>query len=168
MSQSPTRLLAIDPGERVGWATAEYVPETEDIGPDRAGFFLLDHGIHSLQPFALKLGKSIDRYDIVIYETWRLAAGVAKKMVGSDMPTCQLIGMIRYLGWASDIELVDQSPSKKKTADKTAEGVFKELIEREPSVHDDAHDIDAVRHLWYWYWNKYVKEALSGKQARSI
>lgn len=155
MATTPLRVLAIDPGERVGWARGLASPDELQLE---------DHGIAELKPFAVKLGSAISEYDVVIYETWRLFAGEAKKMVGSDMPTSQLVGMIRLLAWLHNPTLVAQSPNIKKTADKSAQGVFKELIESEPGTHDDAHDIDAIRHLWYWYRKNYIlKEAADGK-----
>lgn len=155
MATKPLRVLAIDPGEKVGWARGTV---SSDLSLD-------DHGIADLKPFALKLGTAIEDYDVVIYETWRLYAGHAKKMIGNDMQTSQLVGMIRFLAWQNpQVKLVGQSASIKETADKTAQGDFLTLIESEPSKHDDAHDIDAIRHLWYWYWkNHIVKEATNAK-----
>jgi len=153
---SPKRLIAIDPGERVGWAT----------GVLADGIIELDtHGISELKPFAIKLGERIADYDTVIYETYRLSA-VGAKQIGDDLQTSQLIGMIRYLAWTSGTKLVAQSPKIKTTADKVAKGDFKRLIEAEPGTHDDAHDIDAIRHLAYYGWKQQVKEAARGKQAR--
>ncbi len=150
-----TKLLAIDPGELVGWATGHV---------DSEGALVLDnHGINGLKPFAIKLGESIGNYDLVIYETFRLAATHAKKLVGNDMQTSQLIGMIRYLAWVNGVKITGQSPKIKSTADKVATGDFKSLIESEPSKHDDAHDIDAIRHMAYWHFKQQAKEGTLGK-----
>lgn len=155
---TPLKVLAIDPGEKVGWARVTASP---------GSFSLEDHGIADLKPFAIKLHESVPNYDVLIYETWRLYAGQAKKMIGNDMQTSQLVGMIRLAAWLNPgVKLVGQSASIKETADKTAKVMCPEvsdLLDREPSKHDDAHDMDAVRHSWYWYWNKYVKEATRGK-----
>lgn len=153
------KVIAIDPGERVGWATAEYVAPSPELGADREGLFLVNHGISLLKPFALKLAEVIPNYDIVIYEKFVLYAGEkGRSQVGSEIPTAQLVGMIRLLAWLNDKKLVSQGATVKKTADKTAQGVFKELIESESKTHDDAHDIDAIRHVWYWYWKQEVSD----------
>lgn len=150
---SPLRILAIDPGEKVGWARGLLATDLS----------LEDHGIADLKPFAMKLGEAITNYDVIVYETWRLYAGFAKKMVGNDMQTSQLIGIIRYLAWANPgIKLVGQAATIKKTANKTAQGDFLALIESEPGKHDDAHDIDAIRHLWHWHWKRLMKETTNG------
>jgi hypothetical protein len=150
------RVLAIDPGEKVGWATGLVYLDTPSIE-------LIDHGIHDLKPFAMRLVEAVGDYDVVIYETWRLYAGAAKHMIGDDMQTSQLVGMIRLAAWLNPgTKLVSQSAAIKRTADKTAQDKFREQIENEPGTHDDAHDIDAVRHLWYWFWKNFIKEAANG------
>lgn len=152
-------VIVIDPGERVGWATAERVTDPA-LGADRNGLFLVNHGISLLKPFALKLGESIHKYDVVIYEKFVLFSGErGRSQVGGEIPTAQLVGMIRLLAWQHDKKLVSQSVQVKKTADKVASGVFKELIEGESKTHDDAHDIDAIRHLVYWDWKQEVSDA---------
>lgn len=148
------RLLAIDPGELVGWAN----------GTAHPGLLELDgHGITPAKEFMLKLGKVIEDYDLVIYENFRLIKNRLRD--GDALLTPQIVGMIRYLGWISNVTLVKQSPTIKGTADKAATGIFKDLIERESSVHDDAHDIDAIRHLYYYWWKQIMdpKEASHGK-----
>lgn len=152
------RLLAIDPGELVGWA----VGSTAQTGELQLGF----HGITPLKEFAVKLADAFDHYDVVIYETYRLIR--AKNREGSEMPTSQLIGMIRLLGWLHpEVKLVRQTPNNKNSINKVIASSdhtkFKELIARESGTHDDAHDIDAIRHLYYYWWKQHVKELTNGK-----
>lgn len=145
-------VIAIDPGERVGWCTAEYTPGS--------GAVLKKHGISSLKQFALTFEQRCELYDVVIYEKFVLFKGDrGRAQEGSEMPTSQLIGMIRLTAWVNDKKLVSQAPIKKKTADKVATGEFKKLIDGETGAHDDNHDIDAVRHLAYWVWKQEVKDA---------
>jgi len=156
------KVIAIDPGERVGWVTAEYVPSSPELGPDREGLFLVNHGISQLKPFAERFYTAVTDYDVVIYEKYVLFGGErGRAQEGSELPTAQLVGMIRLCAWMNDTKLVSQAPTIKKTADKVAQGVFKELIQGESKTHDDAHDIDAIRHLVYWHFKQEVKD---GKQ----
>lgn len=134
-------VLAIDPGERVGWATGE-VDE---------GLEVADHGVAPLRDFAIKLGESVSKYDVVIYETWRLRADVARKMVGNDFQPSQLIGIIRYLGWITPgVKLVSQGPQIKRTALKT----MPIQIHRRMHLSSEQHDQDALMHLWYYAWKQ--------------
>lgn len=149
------RVLAIDPGERVGWARGIVSPDS---------LLIEDHGISGLKPFAVKLHEVIADYDAVIYETFRLTPKGARTSIGSDLPTLQLVGMIRCAAWLNpEVKLIAQDPAIKKTADKTAKDEALRLIEAEPGTHDDAHDIDAVRHLSYWFWKQQMKEVQRAK-----
>lgn len=143
------KVLALDPGEKVGWARA-------DIAPDLT-FTDLQHGITPLKDMAIATGKAMHNYDAVVMETWRLFPDQAKKMVGSDMQSSQFVGMIRYQVWANPpIRLYMQGPGVMKTAEKTAPEWLKEILANEPRNHDDAHNCSALLHLWHWAWNKYV------------
>lgn len=148
------KVLAIDPGERVGWAVGEV--GCLDVGDDPAvgqHLSVLTHGITALKPFALKLFEAIAGYDVVVYETYRISANHVKHHIGSDVPTLQLIGMIRAAAWLHPaVKIVGQGPAIKKTADKTMPADLAERIAALPAAHDDSHDGDALRHLWHWHW----------------
>lgn len=147
------KVIAIDPGERTGWARATVVDGV--IGEPV-------HGVSALQDFALKLGQVISDYDVVIYETWRLYPHMARKMIGNDMQPSQLVGIIRYLGWTNPgVKLVSQGANIKDYADKTMPEPWQERM----AVASEEHDQDALRHLWYWYWRAFVVEDSHGKQA---
>src|SRR4051812_11884394 len=71
LSPEPLHVIALDPGERVGWARARVNPDgTWDD---------MTHGITALKDMALALHKNVTKYDVVIYETWRLRADEARK-----------------------------------------------------------------------------------------
>jgi hypothetical protein len=146
------RVLVIDPGERVGWAV---------VTIDEQGMSVLRHGITGLKDFAVKLDTSFHRYDTVVYETYRIAAEKLKQHVGSDVPTLQLIGMIRLLSWRHpEVKLVGQGPLLKNTGRKYAAvhlPAVQELLDRLPKTHDDAHDGDAVLHAAAYYFKTRVK-----------
>ena len=91
------RVLALDPGDKVGWARADVA--------DDGTWTNLRHGITPLKPMALSVHKSLcppwtggewDRtvpsYDVVVCERWALYPHMAKYMIGSEIPSAQFIG----------------------------------------------------------------------------
>lgn len=140
-------VLAIDPGEKVGWARGTI--SLRDYSIDVTG-----HGINTMQPFAVALGERFNEYDAVVYETWRLHPHHAKHLIGDPMLTSQLIGVIRYLSWLHpDTKLASQGPNCMATGEKAAPDNVKEILERMPKAHDDSHDGSALRHLSYYAFN---------------
>ncbi len=143
------RVLAIDPGERVGWAHGKVV------GDDRLE--ITGHGISHLKDFALKLHEVTPEYDVIVFETFRLRATAAKKLIGNDFQTSQLIGAIRLCAWLHpQVKLVGQGPNVKATALKTCNAEIRDVLDGLPQAHDDAHDGDALLHLWHFYWERFV------------
>lgn len=140
------RTIAIDPGERVGWATADMT--SIDVG-------ITGQGVTPLKDFALKFGEVIGDYDVVVYEAWRLYPAAAKSMIGNDMQPSQLVGMIRYEGWRHPkTKMVVQGANIKRTAEKTMPPWLKERM----SQSSEQHDQDALMHLWHYWWTINVKE----------
>lgn len=154
------RVLALDPGERVGWARA-------DVAEDGT-WSELRHGITPLKDMALAVYRALEteppdiegdglpaklpEYDVLVVEDWRLRAEKAKSFVGSSFPAVQFIGMVRLCAWRSGCKLVMQGPALKTTADKTLARLWPEMYEKvtQSISHDDGHDLDAIRHLWVW------------------
>jgi hypothetical protein len=151
------RILVIDPGERVGYCVAQII-EPKGYSPRLE---IESHGISALKDFAMKLAEVFPTYDTVVYETYRIAADKVKQHIGSDVPTLQLIGMIRLLGWLyPEVKLVPQGPELKKTGVKFANARLEdvaELLGRMPKTHDDAHDGDAVMHAAAYLFKTRVK-----------
>lgn len=146
------RVLAIDPGERVGWARADILGGNLELH---------GHGISGLKDFALALAVAAGTYDAIVYETFRLSAAKAKSFAGNDFPVVQLIGMIRLCAWRAGVPLIAQGPAIKTTALKTMRAnERRDLLDIvEPAlagVHDDGHHGDAILHLWHYYWERYV------------
>lgn len=157
-----TRVLALDPGERVGWARA-------DVAED-GSWTDLRHGITPLKDMALavfdaqihptydhvlevaQIDGDLTDYDVLVVEDWRLRAEKARSFIGSSFPAVQFIGMMRMLSWVSGCKLVMQGPNLKTTADKTLKRLWPEMAEfvGQSISHDDGHDLDAIRHLWVW------------------
>jgi hypothetical protein len=141
-------VIALDPGNKVGWARATVEPDGTWTG--------LEHGIHHLKDMALALDRKVSDYDAVVCETWRLRPAKARAFAGSDFPSVQFIGMVRLGCWRENVRYYPQDPSIKSTADKSAPPWLKEIIDNEPGTHDDGHNVDALRHLWFWTWENYV------------
>lgn len=148
------KVLAIDPGEKCGWAHVEM---------DNEGHWLTKPttGITRLKPLAMKLVTSYKNYDVVLLETWRLAAGHEKDFIGSQFPTVQFIGMVRLIAWNTpQTKLVLQTPSNKKQGLPSMKVCMPELYAKvmEPIAHDEGHDDDALMHLWYYTFKHLLKE----------
>lgn len=149
MAPRMERVLAVDPGERTGWARALINTETGELTE-------ISQGVSPLKDFALALHKRIDTYDTLVYEVWRLYPHKAKKLVGNDMQPSQLVGMIRLCAWLHPkVKLVSQGARIKKVADATMPDELKQRM----SLSSEEHDQDALRHLWHYAWSKYGKQA---------
>lgn len=145
------RVLFIDPGEKVGWARAD-VAENGDWTD-------LRHGITSWKEFVTAVyGRQLKTfdvfapppYDVIGYEVFRLYATHAKALIGSDMQTSQCIGAVRLIAWLSGTKLVSQGANVKKSAEASAPPWLTKHLSKLPKRHDEAHDYDALLHLWHW------------------
>lgn len=149
------RVLALDPGEKVGYARADVDTATGEWTDFR-------HGITPLKDMALAVYDALvwhdyttempgePRYDLVIMEDWRLRPVEAKTLIGSSFPSVQFIGMCKMACWLANVPFVMQGASLKVTADKTMKALRPELYDlvTRPVSHDNGHDLDAIRHLW--------------------
>lgn len=154
-------VIAIDPGEKVGWATAE---------ANADGLTVLEYGISTLKEFALAFATSQTDYEYVIYEEYRVQGGArARANIGSTVPTLQLVGMIRLSCWCKQIKHDDGHPyiiSQTPGDMHKGAGVAPEIVDREmlqtihaamSGPHDDGHHGSALLHLCCWYFNTYMK-----------
>lgn len=140
------RVMAIDPGERTGWAIGEIDPEAPELT-------IVEQGVDQLRDFAFLLREKIEEVDVVVYETWRLYPHMARKLIGNDMQPSQLVGIIRFVSWLNpEVALVSQGATIKKTAFKT----MPDDMKRRLANSSEQHDQDAVMHLWFYFWSKYV------------
>lgn len=115
--QYSVRLVAVDPGGvHVGVALFGFDGQAwsclwaGEMQPEEFEDWLSEHMVHS-------------GIDILVVEEWQLFGDKALEQTGSDMPTSQLIGVIRYIHrhmkgtqarWPrEDVELVFQSPQIK-------------------------------------------------------
>lgn len=156
------RVLALDPGQRVGWASADVFPQE---GPMIPRLIVRDHGIMSLRDAALAVYKAIvveQRYDHVVYESWRLTAKGARVLQGDDMQSSQFIGMVRLCCWLSGTPITAQAPAVMASARRSlhmggpSADDIRERIAKLPRSHDESHDGSALLHLWHWFFERYV------------
>jgi len=171
------RVLAVDPGERVGWATGVIWPERKNQGTGHhyddtlpppgplPQLIVRDHGIAFLKDMALAIHQAVvveDKYDVVIYETWVLTPKGAKVSVGSDMQSSQFIGMVRQSCWLNPrVRLVPQGPSAMASANKSVRAHpsgddIQCRLTKLPRSHDESHDGSALRHMWTYFFDRYA------------
>lgn len=159
------RVLALDPGDRVGWARV-------DIG-DGGGWVALRHGISALKSMAMAVDRAVGdgittEYDVVVCEEWRLYKHLANALVGSEIPSAQFIGMVKLSCWKSGVPLVMQSarqvnsnkPGVLSPAEASMKRLRPELFElvTQPGAHDDLHDMVAIKHLWLYTFKNFPVE----------
>lgn len=161
------RVLAVDPGERIGWCTADVSPAltaTTTRPAELAQLHVVDHGISYLKDMALAvhLGVVVEgKYDVVVCESWRLSAKGARVSIGSDMPSSQFVGMVRLCCWVAGVPFVEQGPAAMSTARRTFDNhpsgaAIRDIIATLPAAHDERHNESALLHLWFYFRERYV------------
>lgn len=153
-------MLAIDPGERIGWCHGEIEYCGQDgIGQPKSKLSVTGHGINTAMAFMDKFAETVAGYDRVIYEIYRIQPGKERQHIGSEVPTLQFIGMIRIICRLAGVKCDRQTLTHRDTGFKRAPKwcpQIQEIIERLPKSHDDAHDGDALAHLAYYYTQHYL------------
>lgn len=159
------RILALDPGDKVGWARADV--------HDDGTWTDLRHGITPLKPMALKVHQAMGvgpcsltrSYDLIIVERWALYSHMAKTLIGSEIPSAQFIGMVKLSCWLAGVPIVMQAAAKVNSnkpgvlapAEASMKKLRPELFElvTQPGAHDDLHDMVAIKHLFAWTFDNY-------------
>lgn len=138
------KVIAFDPGTTTGWASG-----TISDGQ----LVVLDYGYNAWKAVALhydRVQRNPDtRYDVMVYESFRLRRGDAMSLVGSTFPVIQFIGGVLVTSWATGTQIVTQEPSHKPVIDKMMGGAKNYLPKSEVE-----HDRDALRHLYYYAVNR--------------
>lgn len=138
------RIIAIDPGENTGWAIGT-------VSQD--GVLTIDsYGFDPWKKFCMNYMDVMDGgnpFDVVVYESWRLRPANMKELAGSDLPSSQCVGIIKYGAWKHKKQLVTSEPSNKPVIDKQMGGT-----DYLPGRDNAEHHRDAVRHLCWFYVNK--------------
>lgn len=160
--RSELRVLAVDPGARIGWATSI-------IHPDPARLNITGYGILRLKDAGLALEDPgsklyVPNFDVVIFETWILTSKGARDAIGSEMESSQFIGMVRSAVWRTKgrTQIVRSLPKRKTDArlylrndHPDYEGI-QAIIDAAPARHDDAHYEDALLHTVAYFHKEFV------------
>lgn len=152
------QVLALDPGSKVGWASAAIHDDGQWQG--------LSHGITPLKNCALWVHNELSqprppealyaRIDVVVIEDWVLRADKAQEMIGSSFPSSQFIGAVQLSCWLNQTPLVRQrAVAQGKQAQRSLQYLYPDLWETTVRdglalSHDDSHDMSAILHLWTW------------------
>lgn len=89
----PLNFVSIDPGDiHVGFVS------WDQSLPDHLEEFSPQKCLKVIQRMA-----KTNWLDLVVIEDWRLYPEMAQKMIGSDFPSCQLIGALKYILDGADI-----------------------------------------------------------------
>lgn len=130
------KAFTIDPGRTTGAAIWQYTDtgiyklEQVDEYPERNGLYSVIENT---------------KFDIIIYEAFRLYANKAKAQIGSDFEAAQIIGVIKYLAEKQKTPAIEQMASIKTfwTNDRLKKmGLY---------VTSD-HRRDSIRHFLHWYY----------------
>jgi len=127
------RLLALDPGETTGWCLFETLQLKE------TGQFTVNT--------PLDFDRLIGKYEpqVIVAENYRVYASQAKRHVGSEVPTVQYLGVIKFVAEQRGIPLHLQMAF-------AAKGFMTDSRLRALRVlqTNRRHSNDAIRHAMYW------------------
>lgn len=133
---NPIHYMAFDPGEGTGWATFN------EIGyPTGWGNVYNDvNGVVDLSDSLSEMFQTNFVPKVVIYEKWKLLK--TKEFYGSTMLSCQVVGLIRSLGYRWGAELVSHETTINSVAQKWS-GL------KPVGAHSKQHWVLAFNHGFY-------------------
>lgn len=157
----PQLVLALDPGETVGWAKGWYLPNAKDAATSHS---LIDHGYTPWRQFCKALHAdvmnedNIRQFDVFVYETFRLYADKADEQIGSTFPTAQCVGCIWLCSQVGvhKANLRDQGAAIKNVIDARMGGTG--YLPKS----DVEHNRDAIRHLFFYCQKQWTFEHKKG------
>jgi hypothetical protein len=108
------RIVAIDPGDGMGWALALSTPQSDSVYD--AGTLTPGEMFARLETWVMApMFEGEEPVDTVVLEDWRLRE--PEKWRGSDMPTSQQLGALKYIvARHSSAKIVLLDPFVKKPA----------------------------------------------------
>ncbi len=159
------RVVAVDPGGRSGWASAEMSADRfEYAGGGVLRMDLMADWLAAQQQVMyvddLNAGRAARAYDVVVYESWkprRDEHGRLDWLEGDDLVNSQHVGQVRWIALTSGARLVEQHPSDKPMAVATMPRVLA-CLDRDSN---EQHDRDARMHLWLYFWREWFSGDLT-------
>lgn len=138
------KIMVFDPGDSTGWVMSN---------TDK---FTLSGGTLYKDMAFLYTMITIEKPDIIVFETFHLYPGAAKHLIYNDFYPCQVIGVIKLAALNYGVQyLVEQAPSIKKYSG-GIDNRFKDMMRRiKVSNGEDLteHIKDAYLHLKYFELN---------------
>jgi len=165
MPSKTTSILALDPGEKVGWNTAH-------VEHDRGGANTLHidkYGILRMKTAGVGLFDPeselyVPAVDVLIFERWVLTAKGAQDNIGLEMESSQFVGMVRLAAWLTNGQttLKGQLPKDMNTARLVLQdrgradyNVIAGIIEAAPARHDDSHYVSSILHTVKYFHKEF-------------
>lgn len=141
----PLKFISIDPGDvHVGWVEWDNLIPVfmQELTPPEA---------------AERLKKNLESkfWDAVVIEDFRLYAKEATVQIGSDMPTCQLIGVIKYISEQYQVDWLMQGAGIKEPTRGVLRHKEIELLSKQLGL--SGHVQDAELHGWHFMLNGYKR-----------
>lgn len=145
------KILAVDPGITTGYAFTEW--DMSNKLPMEVPFYtkLPEDKIKRYQgKYHRDFENLMLKYnpDVIVMENFRIYPSKAKSLIGDEMETSQVIGIVKYIAHKKQVPVILQMASQAKKA------FPREKLERlgiNPSQNDEVrHSGDAVKHLLYF------------------
>lgn len=130
----PGIMLAVDPGLATGWVIFNN-GVLHDWGIER--------GLDAFSDLLVKFDDNMVRFDLVLYENFKLFKWLAVQQSGSEMETSQAIGMLRHWARQHAYPVEDQSPQILKIAQMWSKVNLNKN-------HKNSHHEAAFNHGFYW------------------
>lgn len=154
------KFMWIDPGETVGYAYGEVVADRRAKGDKRLK--ILKYGQDKAKTFIMNLPDTMPDLAVVGYETYNITAKDLQAHLGSNVPTLQVIGMIRSRAWDEQDRraslfprILTQAPADKRTGMAAAQLWAPNLVpiiqDALDGPHDEGHYGDALMHAIAWF-----------------
>ena len=125
-----TKILGCDPGESTGFVVVTAALGSRTATVNEHGVLRLWHGLGTLAKRT--------RPDVIIYERWRLYPWTAKSLTWSELPSVQVIGVLKFVAEMLQVPCIGQNASFRKNY-KLSKSRFKQV--------DNKHARDALQHV---------------------
>lgn len=145
----PERVIALDPGERTGWATATM---------DRDLLVFHDYGAEKRRDMALRLlheqcqGKPL--FDVMVWEAWIPRAddtGSMEWIKGNKLLSVRHVGHFELIAWESGTKTKEYGANLKKTFQAS---MPPQLVELQRGASEQ-HPKDAIMHLYGYFFENW-------------